>query len=128
MPKVVIEASAPPATTTSAIPRRIHSAPSPMALAEAEHAVTTHDTGPNRLCSIEASPAAMLGMIRGTPVGLTRSGPRSIRVVISSMNEPIPPNPAPTMTPARAAASSSSAKETPDCSSAWRTATRKNWV
>ncbi len=118
MPKVVIEASEPPATMTSAAPRRMISAASPMALAEALHAVTTHDTGPVRLCSIETRPAAMFGMILGTPVGLTRSGPRSTSVVISSMKAPIPPKPAPTITPARDAASSSSAKSSPASASA----------
>ena len=52
------------------------SAPSPMALADAEQAVTTQETGPRRLCSIEASPAEMFTMILGIPVGETRSGPR----------------------------------------------------
>ena len=98
-----------------------------MAFADAEQAVTTHVTGPSRWCSIEAIPAAMLGMILGMPVGLTRSGPLARRVDL--IDERLhPPKPAPAITPARAAAGSSSSNESPAWERASRTATRKNWV
>ncbi len=99
-----------------------------MAFADAEHAVTTHDTGPRRWCSIDANPAAMLGMIWGMAVGLTRPGPLESSIRTSSMNEPIPPNPAPTTTPDLTVSGSSSAYSRPASAIAWRTATRKNWV
>ena len=47
MANSVIGASAPPATITSASPLRMISAASPMAFAEAEHAVTVHETDRN---------------------------------------------------------------------------------
>ena len=49
-------ASPPPATMTSAAPRLMISAASPMALADAAHAVTTQVFGPNRLYRIDTSP------------------------------------------------------------------------
>jgi hypothetical protein len=81
---------------------------SPMAFAEAAQAVTVQVFGPNRLNSIDTSPAAMLEMIWVIARGLTRPGPRWRIVSTPSWNEIIPPIPEPTTTPARRAAGSSS--------------------
>jgi hypothetical protein len=69
-------ASVPPQSITSARPSRISSAPSPMAMFEAAHAVHSESSGPRVPSSIETQPAPRFGMIAGIENGLTRSGPR----------------------------------------------------
>jgi hypothetical protein len=76
----VIPASVPPQIIASARPSRIASAPSPIAMFEAAQAVHWEESGPRVPSSIETQPAPMFGMIAGIENGLTRSGPRSIRV------------------------------------------------
>jgi hypothetical protein len=77
MPTLVMPASVPPANMTSARPRRMASAASPMAMFEAAHAVHSEVSGPRVPSSMETQAAPMLGMIAGMESGLTRSGPRS---------------------------------------------------
>jgi hypothetical protein len=78
MPTFVIPASVPPASMTSARPRRIASRASPTAMFEAAHAVHSDVKGPRVPSSMETQAAPMFGMIAGIENGLTRSGPRSI--------------------------------------------------
>jgi hypothetical protein len=80
MPTRVIPASVPPQNIMSARPRRIASAPSPIAMFDAAQAVHCDESGPCVPSSIETQPAPMLGMIAGIENGLIRSGPRSISV------------------------------------------------
>ncbi len=101
-------ASVPPAIMTSAWLRRMISAASPMAFADAAHAVTVQVLGPKRLNSIETTPPAMFEMILAMASGETRSGPRWRSVSTDSWNVLIPPIPEPQTTPARRAAGSSS--------------------
>ena len=77
MPTVVIGASVPPQSITSARPSRIASMPSPIAMFEAAQAVHCEQSGPCVPSSIETQAAPMFGMISGIENGLTRSGPRS---------------------------------------------------
>ena len=92
---------------TSASPRVMMEAASPIALADAAQAVTTDVFGPRKLCMIEASPPAMLPMIDVIAYGLIRPGPRSFMTSTCSSNDLIPPIPVPTTMPARMAPSSS---------------------
>ena len=77
MPMLVTGASVPPHSITSARPRRIASAPSPIAMFPAAHAVHCDESGPFVPSSIDTQAAPMLGMMAGMENGLTRSGPRS---------------------------------------------------
>jgi hypothetical protein len=72
-----VNASVPPATTTSELPSRIRRTPSPIALAPAAHAVDTQNAGPVQPKCIEMTPAVAFGIIIGTKKGLTREAPRS---------------------------------------------------
>ena len=80
MPTRVMPASVPPQSITSARPSRIASAPSPMAMLEAAHAVHCEESGPRVPSSMDTQPAPMFGMMAGIENGLTRSGPRSSSV------------------------------------------------
>ena len=71
------QASAPPATTTSARPSRTSRAPSPTALVPVAHAVATARFTPVKPWKMPMTAAGALGIIIGTRNGLTRVGPRS---------------------------------------------------
>ena len=77
MPTFVIPASVPPASMTSARPRRMSSSACPIAMFEAAHAVHSDQSGPRVPSSIETQAAPMFGMIAGIENGLIRSGPRA---------------------------------------------------
>ena len=68
-------ASEPPAIITSARPRRIQPAASPMACALEEHALVVQKFGPLRRWTIETWPAAMFAMAAGMKYGVSRFGP-----------------------------------------------------
>ena len=72
-----MNASVPPAMTTSALPSRMSRTPSPIAFAPAAHAVEMQNAGPVQPKCIEMTPAVAFGIIIGTKNGLTREGPRS---------------------------------------------------
>ena len=91
MPTLVIAASLPPASMTSARPRRIASSPSPIAIVEAAQAVHWEESGPFVPSSIETRLAPMFGMIAVIENGLPRAGPRSLRVSHASSNDVTPP-------------------------------------
>jgi hypothetical protein len=76
MPTSVIGASVPPQSITSARPSRMASAPSPIAMFDAAHAVHCEESGPFVPSSIETQAAPMFGMIAVIENGFTRSGPR----------------------------------------------------
>ena len=101
IPRRVIGASPPPASMTSARPRRIASRPSPIAIVEAAQAVQWEETGPFVPSSIETRAAPMFGMMAVIEKGLTRSGPRVISVSQASSNDLRPPIAVPTETPTR---------------------------
>ena len=69
MQKGVTPASVPPASITSAAPRRMRAAASPMPWLPEAHAVTTHDEGPRRPSSMETCPADMFTIVTGTISG-----------------------------------------------------------
>src|SRR6266850_3987305 len=94
-------ASAPPAIITSASPRSMILAASPMAWLPVAHAVTTEELGPLAPKRIETSPAAMLTMSIGMTNGDTRSGPFSFRTFSPSISVLMPPMPEPMSTPKR---------------------------
>ena len=108
IPTRVIGASLPPASMTSARPRRIASRPSPIAIVEAAQAVHWEESGPFVPSSIETRAAPMFGMIAGIEKGLTRSGPRSISVSQASSNDLRPPIAVATETPTRSHSCSTS--------------------
>ena len=100
-------ASVPPATMTSASPRRMISDDSPMAWPPVAHADTVAKFGPVIPKLIATWPAPTFGMPIGMRNGLIRSGPRSALVEMPSMSVPTPPSPVPRMTPVRSASSPS---------------------
>ena len=106
MPIGTMELSAPPATITSASPRAISRAASPMAWAPVAQAVTTEWFGPFSPWRIEIWPDARLISDIGMKKGLTRRGPCSFRTMAVSAMGPRPPMPEPTMTPVRSLSSS----------------------
>ena len=69
------QASAPPQTTTSAVPSRTMRAPSPMAWAPVAQAVATARLGPVKPCRMPTSAAVAFGIIIGTRNGPTLLGP-----------------------------------------------------
>ena len=77
MQKGVTPASVPPAIITSAAPRRMTAAASPMPWLPDAQAVTTHELGPRRPSCIETWPADMFTIVIGIISGEARSGPRS---------------------------------------------------
>ena len=121
-------ASAPPATITSASPRRIISLASPMAWPPVAQADTVVKFGPVIPNWMAIWPAPMLGMPIGMRNGLIRSGPRRALIVKPSMSVPTPPSPVPRMTPVRSASSPSNRSGSPAWSSASRAATSPNWM
>ena len=74
IPTREIAASLPPASMTSARPRRIASIPSPIAIVEAAQAVHWDESGPFVPSSIETRAAPMFGMMAVIEKGLTRPG------------------------------------------------------
>ncbi len=84
MPSRQIAASAPPATITSASPRAISRAASPMACAPVEQAVTTAWLGPLSPCRMETCPEARLMSMAGITNGESRRGPCSFKVIEAS--------------------------------------------
>ena len=76
----MIGASAPPATITSASPKMISRAASPIACAPVEQAVTTAWFGPFSPWRIDTWPETRLMMLPGMKNGLMRRGPRSFRM------------------------------------------------
>ena len=74
-PKGVIAASDPPATITSASPRRMVSNASPTACADAEQAVQVAEFGPFAPRRIDTCPAARLMIVAGMKKGDIFRGP-----------------------------------------------------
>ena len=117
-------ASVPPASITSASPRRIVSQASPMAWPPVAQAETIAKFGPRAPVLMATCPAATLGMPIGMKNGLIRSGPRSTLIVMLSMSVPTPPSPVPRMTPVSSASVPSRRSGKPARSIASRAATR----
>ena len=117
-------ASVPPATTTSARPSAMRSAPWAMASAPEAQAETGAWIPPRAPSSIPTAAAGALGMRAGTAVGRTRRGPLSLRVSHASMTDRTGPIPGDTDTARRCAASCGA----PACSQAWRAASSAHWL
>ncbi len=117
-----MHASAPPATTTSAIPARIVSYASPSASAPDAHADTVERTAPCAPISSPIRPAGPLGMSIGTVNGETRREPLSRNVSHWSSSVIAPPMPVPTTTASRVGSTSTAASA--HASRAARSATR----
>ena len=113
MPRLVIDASVPPAMTAVASPRRIHSAPSPMACAPDAHALTTAKFGPFAPVSMATIPAGMSTIIAGTVKGDTRRTPKSCSAMLPRSKTSRPPTPDAMSTP-----TSSGIAPTSSCASA----------
>src|SRR6266550_5692641 len=93
MPIGVIAASDPPAIITSASPRRMISNASPIACADAEHAVQVAELGPLAPKRIDTWPAARLMIAEGMKNGEILRGPPSSSALCSRpivVNPPIP--------------------------------------
>ena len=101
MPVRVMVASVPPASITSAWPRRITSVASPRAWLPDAHAVEMQESGPFRPSSIDTWAAAMLPITIGMNSGEARSGPRSATSRVCSTKVASPPMPLPTSAPIR---------------------------
>ena len=119
-------ASVPPATITSARPRRIISSASPIESVPVAQAETVEKLGPFAPIIIETCPEAMSPSIIGTRNGLTRFGPLLSMISCCSVIVMIPPTPLPIRTPTRAA--SSAAISMPASSSASTVASQANWA
>ena len=92
-PMGVMADSEPPAIITSASSRRMISNESPMACADAEHAVHVAELGPLAPKRIDTWPAARLMMVAGMKNGEMRRGPPSMSALCSRsivLNPPIP--------------------------------------
>jgi hypothetical protein len=109
MHSVVIAASAPPATTTSALPRSIIRIPSPIACAPVAQAEATLKPGPCTPRRIATAPAAALGIIIGTKFGETPRSPRARKDSHCSCSVIRPPMPVPITTATRSGSQSASA-------------------
>src|SRR5262245_64405779 len=83
MPIGVMAASEPPAIITSASPRLMISNASPMACAEAEHAVQVAEFGPLAPKRIDTWPAARLMIAEGMKNGDILRGPPSSNALCS---------------------------------------------
>ena len=101
MPSGSIDASAAPASITSAAPARRMWSASPIACAPVAHAVDGAEHGPCSPARIDTWPAAMLTSILGTKCGETRRAPRSRSVSDAWTMSSSPPIPEPTATPVR---------------------------
>src|SRR5438067_1683409 len=121
MPIGVIAASDPPAIITSAAPRRMISNASPIACADAEHAVQVAELGPFAPKRIETWPAARLMIAEGMKNGEILRGPPSSSALCSRSIVVNPPMPDAMNTPTRgasAAVTSSRASSTAYCDAA----------
>src|SRR5438105_2978448 len=105
MPIGVMAASEPPAIITSAAPRRMISNASPIACADAEHAVQVAELGPLAPNRIDTWPAARLMMAEGMKNGEILRGPPSSSALCSRSIVVNPPIPDAMNTPARGARS-----------------------
>jgi hypothetical protein len=121
-------ASQPPASMTSASPRRIISVPSPIAWPEDAQALVGAKFGPSAPKVMAAWPAAMFETAIGMKNGLSRSGPRVAHVPIWSMSVPVPPRPEPIMIPVPSASSPSRRGGSPASASASAVATSASCV
>ena len=121
-------ASTPPAIIRSASPRRIVSHASPRAWPPLAHADTVAKFGPIAPVAMATWPAPTFAMPIGMKNGEIRSGPRSPITSTLSNSVATPPSPDPTITPVRAARSSSSRPGRPAASSACRAQTSANWM
>src|SRR5262245_19630257 len=101
MPIGVIAASDPPASITSASPRRMISKASPMAWADAEQAVQVAEFGPRAPKRIDTCPAARLMIADGMKKGEILRGPPSSRARCSRSMVVNPPMPEAMKTPIR---------------------------
>ncbi len=101
MQKGVTPASVPPAIITSAAPRRMTAAASPMPWLPDAQAVTTHELGPRSPSCIETCPADMLTIVIGIISGEARSGPRSSSSVWLVSKVSLDPLPVEMTAPAR---------------------------
>ncbi len=121
-------ASTPPAIIMSASPRRIVSHASPSAWPPVAHAETVAKLGPIAPVMIAIWPAPTFAMPIGMKNGEILSGPRS--PISSTLSNSVftPPSPDPTITPVRAARSSSRRPGSPAWSRAWRVQTSANWM
>ena len=99
----VTVASAPPATITSASPRRIDLPASPMQCVEVVHAVTIAMFGPLAPSRIERLPAIMLMIVPGMKNGEMRRGPFFLSSSCIASMSGKPPMPEPKLTPMRSA-------------------------
>ena len=123
-----IPASTPPAIMMSASPRRIVSHASPSAWPPVAQADTVAKLGPMAPVAIATCPEPTFAMPIGMKNGEIRSGPRSAITRTLSNSVDTPPRPEPTITPVRAAVSSSRRPGSPASSSAWRAHTSANWM
>ena len=104
-----MQASPPPASTTSASPRRISSAASMTACAPVEQAEMGARLWPRRSSSVAIAPLATSGRHCGRNHGATRSQPRSRRISCCSIIVWKPPMAVPKSTPKRVGSSTTSA-------------------
>src|SRR5262245_17520887 len=105
MPIGVMSAADPPAIITSAAPRRMISNASPMACADAEHAVHVAEFGPLAPKRIDTCPAARLMIAEGMKNGEILRGPPSSSALCSRSMVVNPPMPDAMKTPTRGARS-----------------------
>ena len=121
-------ASTPPAIIMSASPRRIVSQASPSAWPPLAHADTVAKLGPMAPVAMATWPAATFAIPIGMKNGEIRSGPRCPITSTLSNRVATPPSPDPTITPVRAARSSSSRSGRPAAPNASRVQTSANWM
>lgn len=119
-------ASAPPATTTSASPRRINSAAVTRAWVPEEQALTVACTPRRALTSSATAAAEPLPIDIGTVMGGTRRQPRVLRVSQPSMIEVMSPSAAETTTATRLGAVVPSSR--PASAQASAAAVTANWA
>jgi hypothetical protein len=97
----VMDASAPPASTTSHRPSATIRAPAATEWVPAAHAVVSVSDGPWKPKRSETAAAPAFGMTIGIVKGETRPGPRSVSTPTCVSSVPTPPMPVPSCTPAR---------------------------
>ena len=113
-----MQASPPPARTTSASPRRISSAASMTACAPVEQAEMGARLCPRKPSWMAIAPLATSGRHCGRNHGATRSQPRSRRISCCSIIVWKPPMAVPKSTPARVGSSTFSAASSAACCAA----------
>ena len=127
MPNSQTAASVPPATITSASPKAISRAASPMACTPVAQAVTAEWFGPLKPYRIETWPEARLTRAEGIKNGESRRVRPAWTSEAASWMVSSPPIPLPIMTPVRHCASSVSATQ-PLSSTASAAATTASWM